>query len=133
MTDAREFPATLDALPEISAWAGAILRSAGVSEERVPAAEIAVVEAASNVARHAFGNAGGRLTVEAVTAADAVRLTLVDAGPPFDPVAAMPRTRQGDEQHGMGLSIIRDAATAIAYERREGRNRFTLVFARSGA
>ena len=53
-----------------------------------------------------------------------------DDGTPFDPTAVSPEKKEFDalDSGGMGLSLIAQSVSAMRYERKDGRNVFTLFF-----
>lgn len=57
-------------------------------------------------------------------------LRFSDDGTPFDPTAAEPKEKPFEEldEGGMGLNMIRQSASDMRYERKDGRNELTLVF-----
>jgi serine/threonine-protein kinase RsbW len=61
-----------------------------------------------------------------------VRLTVSDAGRPFDPRAAA-FDGPGPEGGGVGLALIADFSRIVAYARRAGRNRLVLEVRNEGA
>ena len=109
-----------------------ILAEWGLSADRRSLLELAVVEAATNVVRHAYGGRGGRIEMELVREGSAIALSVVDAGASFDPTG-VPPPRDPDPsdpstwpEGGMGLPIIRAACDELRYRSEGGRNRLTL-------
>ena len=109
-----------------------ILAEWGLSTERRSLLEVAVVEAATNVVRHAYGGRGGRVEVELTREGKAIALSVVDSGVSFDPTR-VPAPREPDPRDpstwpegGMGLPIIRAACDELLYRSEGGRNRLTL-------
>ena len=94
--------------------------------------ELALVEAATNVVRHAYGGRGGRVEVELTREGGAISLSVLDSGASFDPTR-VPPPRDPDPadpstwpEGGMGLPIIRAACDELRYRVEDGRNRLTL-------
>jgi anti-sigma regulatory factor (Ser/Thr protein kinase) len=60
-----------------------------------------------------------------------VTLQVVDEGDPFDPLQApapdFSAPLEDRPKGGLGLHLLRELADRVAYERRGGRNRLTLV------
>lgn len=60
-----------------------------------------------------------------------VRLTVIDDGRAFDPLAAPPPNLSTDVRErpigGLGLHMLREMADEIVYKRRDGTNRLTLT------
>jgi len=111
-----------------------ILAEWGLSTERRSLLEVAVVEAATNVVRHAYGGRGGRVEMELTREGNEIALSVVDSGTSFDPTT-VPPPREPDPKDpstwpegGMGLPIIRAACDELRYRSEGGRNRLTLHF-----
>jgi serine/threonine-protein kinase RsbW len=109
-----------------------VLAEWGLSEERRSLLELAVVEATTNVVRHAYGGRGGRVEVELVREGRTIALSVLDSGVSFDPTL-VPPPREPDPadpstwpEGGMGLPIIRAACDELRYHSEAGRNRLTL-------
>ena len=115
-----------------------VLAEWGLCEERRSLLELAVVEAATNVVRHAYGGRGGRVDVELAREGNAIDLSVVDSGASFDPTR-VPPPREPDPadpstwpEGGMGLPIIRASCDELRYRSEEGRNRLTLFLRLDG-
>ena len=109
-----------------------VLAEWGLPGERRALLELAVVEAATNVVRHAYGGRGGRLELELARDGNALAISVVDSGVPFDPTR-LPAPREPDPgdpstwpEGGMGLPIIRASCDDLRYRSEGGRNRLTL-------
>ncbi len=116
----------------LAAACHAVLAEWGVGEERRALLELAVVEAATNVVRHAYGGRGGRVEVELAREERTISLSILDTGVAFDPTR-VPPPREPDPRDpatwpegGMGLPIIRAACDELRYRSEDGRNRLTL-------
>ena len=109
-----------------------VLAEWGLASERRSLLELAVVEAATNVVRHAYGGLGGRVEVELAREGKAIALTVLDSGISFDPtLVPPPREPDPDDpttwpEGGMGLPIIRAACDELNYASGGGKNRLTL-------
>lgn len=96
---------------------------------RVPySARVIVEEMGTNIVKYAYADAEPHtIRVQVFVAAGGVTVTLEDDGKAFDPfeaplpdvVALMGKPGEG----GLGLSMVRKVCRAVAYERREGKNR----------
>ncbi len=106
------------------------LREARVGPRALYQSEIALEELFVNVVRHGVAGrpAGGAPVEVSVSVRDAqVVLAIEDDGPVFDPTA------RAEPQHpaslaeapvgGLGISLVRRAASGFEYQRRDGRNR----------
>ena len=109
-----------------------VLAEWGLPPDRRSLLELAVVEAATNVVRHAYGGRGGRVEVELAREGSGIALSVLDSGTSFDPTR-VPPPREPDPRDpstwpegGMGLPIIRAACDELLYRSENGRNRLTL-------
>lgn len=109
-----------------------VLAEWGLSSERRALLELAVVEAATNVVRHAYGGRGGRVELDLAREGAVLTLSVVDSGTAFDPTC-VPAPREPDPadpstwpEGGMGLPIIRAACDELRYLSEGGRNSLTL-------
>ena len=109
-----------------------VLDEWGLAPARRSLLELALVEAATNVVRHAYGGRGGRVEVELAREGSEISLSVVDSGISFDPTS-VPPPREPDPadpstwpEGGMGLPIIRAACDELRYRSEGGRNRLTL-------
>ncbi len=109
-----------------------VLAEWGLPTERRSLLELAVVEAATNVVRHAYRGCGGRVEVELTREGRAIALSVVDTGISFDPTRVPPpRDLDPDDpstwpEGGMGLPIIRAACDELRYSSDGARNELTL-------
>lgn len=92
--------------------------------------EFSFEELVSNVIRHGLaGEPPGThvVDVEVRVLDDAVELRIEDDGRAFDPVSTpelpLPTRVEDARIGGLGLRMVRAAASAMTYERRDGRNR----------
>ena len=98
--------------------------------------ELVFEEVVSNVVRHGARPDGRTaISVEVVLQDDAVRLTFLDDGGPFDPRQRPDPTPAPDLEHaetgGRGLLLIRSVCAGLEYVRTpEGRNRLTVSVSR---
>jgi serine/threonine-protein kinase RsbW len=115
-----------------SAWARALAEKACLSADRIYAIDLCVVEMVTNVVDHAYGERPGVIRLELELGSDSAVLTIIDDGPPFDPLAAPAPNKPGslDEAGvgGYGIHMVRATADACRYERRNGQNVFTAYF-----
>ena len=119
-------------LAAVRAFVAAAAAEAGVDREARDALVLATDEVCSNVIVHAYaGRAAGPLEVTVGADAGDVRVTVADAGPPFDPDAALAPDLQGEWAErsvgGLGWHLVRRLVDDVRYERAPGGNRVTLV------
>lgn len=95
--------------------------------------QVCAEEWLANVVLH---GGAGRADVEVVVGGD-MTLNVVDAGPRFDPTAAVSRVATGQLAEatvgGLGLGLMRQFCEDISYERAGEQNLVTFRFADSGA
>lgn len=112
----------------------AVLELWGVPETRRHALELALVEAMTNVARHAYADLPrGTFCVRMARSGGTLSAAIADRGRAFDPfaVASPPEPDPHDPstwpEGGFGLPLIRSAADEISYASRDGENVLTLT------
>lgn len=91
--------------------------------------ELAVVEAASNIMKHAYEDRpDGRIQIEASAYTDAVTIQMYYQGEFFDPGRADPPAFDGTKESGFGLYIIAQSVDHVSYTQDEqGRTCIHLV------
>lgn len=91
--------------------------------------ELAVVEAASNIIKHAYhGQENGRIQIKALAFSNRVEVQMFDNGNPFNPDTAKPPSFDGSVEGGFGLYIISQSVDEVQYTRdAQGRNCTRLV------
>ena len=127
----RTFPADRTAPREAAAWVR--IQPLGLSESRLSDIELCVDELVTNVVRYAWADdALHSVTLRIERTPSELEISLEDDGRPFDPrdaqIARAPRSLAEAAPGGRGLMLVRSIAAQIRYERRDGRNRVTLVF-----
>jgi anti-sigma regulatory factor (Ser/Thr protein kinase) len=131
----------IDGLEIARLQARQFLENNGVDEHTVAGVELVVEEAVTNTIR--YGYAGAPADAERLIELDVqvepreVHVLIVDDGQAFDPMDAdallLPETLDDAQVGGLGLLMIRNTASSMAYERRDGVNRFLVTVARRGA
>lgn len=113
------------------------LENNGVDEHALAGVELVLEEAATNVLRYGYKGlppAERWIEIDLQVDLDEVHVLLVDDGKPFDPLdegaVLLPDTLDDAQVGGLGLLMIRNTASRLAYERREGKNRLTMTIAR---
>ncbi len=125
-------------LRRMSRWFRDLAAEAGLEETRAADLELCLNELVANVIRHAYPETGPRrIRILAEAGAGGVALTLEDDGRPFDPTQEpepdRPPSLDRAGTGGWGLPIVRALAAEISYERRDGRNRVTIISGGAGA
>lgn len=115
------------------------LQNNAVDEHALAAVELVLEEAISNVIR--YGYAGREpaaeppvIEIDLQIDMDEVQVLIVDDAKAFDPLDSggvlLPETLDDAQVGGLGLLMIRNTASSMAYERRDGHNRLLLTIER---
>jgi anti-sigma regulatory factor (Ser/Thr protein kinase) len=139
MAETLVVQAEMAELERVRVWADAIGERLGLPQSTLFAIHLCFEEAVSNIVRHGFvphpGEAPPNKDVRLALAREdgAVTATIEDHGVAFDPLGvtdpAGPATLDEATVGGLGISLMRQFAQHLAYERRDGINRLTLRFA----
>ena len=111
-----------------------------VDEHTVAGVELVIEEAVTNTLRYGYEvTDADEHTIELdlqIEPAE-VRLLIVDDAKAFDPMDAdailLPETLDDAQVGGLGLLMIRNTTSRMAYERLDGRNRFLMSIPRHAA
>jgi len=111
------------------------LEGAAISPRAMFRLELVLEESLMNRVWHAFPQGGSHdIELQLSLQPDTLALCVEDEGIAFDPLQAPPRqtaaTLAETEPGGLGLLLTRRSALSCAYERRDGRNRFTAILSR---
>jgi anti-sigma regulatory factor (Ser/Thr protein kinase) len=126
----RVFEANLDRLEEVLAFIGHLASEVLRNEERRTDLLVAAEEAFTNVAKHAYDDAG---SVEVSVEVDgmAISLTFRDHGRPFDPLSVPPpdlgEAPEDRVVGGLGIHLMRNLVDDVRYFREAGTNVLVLV------
>jgi len=129
----KVFPARMDAFGEVSAFAAEVGAAAGLDHDVRLKLVLLLEELFTNTVAHGHGHDSAEpVRVAFGVAPGRVALTYEDTGPPHDPFAAIAAPDEGAPvEHrrvgGIGVLLVAAMARHVAYERREGRNRISLV------
>ncbi|TAL09747.1 MAG: ATP-binding protein [Porticoccaceae bacterium] len=114
---------------------GAILIRAGVGERPRFQAELVFEELVTNALRHGGLDRDHPVEVAVSLAPEHVMLVVSDRGRPFNPLEQPDPTRATTlaeaKAGGLGIILLRKAASSLAYERANGRNRVQVVIPRT--
>jgi len=136
-TVSLEVPAQLSVLRQVSAWLESHAITWGIPEAIWPRLDLCVNEIIANCVTHGGPEVqGGPLTLHLAIAAShdqtLVTLSVADSGRAFDPTSAAPRARAASladaTPGGLGLIMMRDSASRMAYRRTNGRNHIDVLF-----
>jgi anti-sigma regulatory factor (Ser/Thr protein kinase) len=129
----RHVPNRMAELRSLSEWAVGIARELGCPADRCFDIDLLLTEAVSNVIRHGYTDDGPHeIGIEITREPGALVVRIEDDARPFDPLqvkAPLPATLDEAGPGGRGIVLMRGAADAASYERRDGRNRLTARFA----
>lgn len=135
MTQAPEcscFPARLGALPQVLGYVRKMCDSSNMSPVAILRIELVIEELFTNSVRHGYGADSDALVwLQMIIAPGSLYLVYQDAAPAYDPLqhAAQLSVPVGNRPvGGLGIHLVRELATDIAYRRTEGRNILTLTF-----
>ncbi len=112
----------------------AYMRKLGVGDRAVYVVNLAFEEMATNIVKYGYDDKLEHLIEVSLEPVDgALRLTLVDDGHEFDPVAADEADTSSKlherEIGGLGIHLVRSMASSMRYERSGGRNRLEVIVA----
>jgi serine/threonine-protein kinase RsbW len=124
--------AGLGDLAAIRAFVGAACAAHGAPDEVGDALTLAADEVCTNIVRHGYAaHAPGPITLAVEAAGGALRLTIADTAPAFDPAAAaepdVAAPCDEREEGGLGWFLVRRVVDELRYERRGAANVVTLV------
>lgn len=124
---------SIAAADKASAWARALAEQMGLTEERIAALDLCIIELVSNVVEHSYRARAGEIRLELDLAPpEGAILTVIDEGPAFDPLSvpppAIPTSLDDATIGGYGIHLVRSTADACEYKRHQGRNVFTAWF-----
>jgi serine/threonine-protein kinase RsbW len=102
-------------------------------EDAIKELQLALVEAAANVIRHAYQGEADRPVLLVIEGeADRVTLTLYHEGPDFDVEAVPPPSFDGSRSGGFGIYLMKQLADEVHFFQEQGRCGVRLVKNRPG-
>lgn len=116
------------------------LQNNAVDEHALAAVELVLEEAVTNIIRYGYQGQPPRaeppvIEIDLQIDLDEIQVLIVDDARPFDPLDSggvlLPETLDDAQVGGLGLLMIRNTASSMAYERRDGQNRFSVTIARA--
>ncbi len=127
----KTFAASMETIPDIVGFVSETASTMGVHPKRVMHLELAVEEAAVNICSYAYEIPPGEVTIRISRETEVVRIELVDAGVPFDPLAAdapdIKSELENREVGGLGIFLIRRMLDEVHYSRSGDRNILSLA------
>jgi anti-sigma regulatory factor (Ser/Thr protein kinase) len=119
----------------LSAWLDGRIAALGLGQAPAYAVRLCLEEAVLNVVTHGTLAPGvdGNVRVWLDRKAEGVAAWIEDRGPAFDPLAVADAPAPGNLAEaplgGLGIRLIRQFASHVAYQREAGMNRLMLQFA----
>ena len=104
----------------------AFVEQAELSRDAAERLAIIVEEWVANLIDHGAPPQNSRIVLRLVRTGEAIRITVSDAGAPFDPRDATFEGPDLERGGGVGLELMRAWSRVVAYGRRGGRNRLVL-------
>jgi len=119
-------------LRPLSEWFRRFASDNGITGGRALDFELCLNELVTNVIHYAYADKGRHeIRVALEREGDELRATIEDDGGPFNPLEkeqpAIPLSLEDAGVGGWGIPIVRAFADDLSYERRDGRNRFTII------
>jgi len=119
-------------LRPLSEWFRGFTRENGVAHTQALDFELCLNELVTNVIHYAYEDRGKHeIRISLEWNGDELRATVEDDGRAFNPLEketpATPRSLEAAGVGGWGIPIIRALADDLSYERRDGRNQFTIT------
>ncbi len=124
--------ATLENIPAVTAFVDERLEALDCPMKAQTQIDIAIDELFSNIARYAYDPATGPATVRVDVDNDpmAVRITFIDQGRPYDPLAQTdPDVSLSAEERqigGLGIFMVKKSMDDVKYEYKDGQNILTI-------
>lgn len=119
-------------LKALSAFVEENALDAGLDKAQFKRIELALEEATINIIHHAYGGQGGKLELCCASVQGGLEFSLVDEGPPFNPLEApvleVITDIASQKIGGMGIHMIRGLTDELRYRREEEQNVLTLCF-----
>ena len=127
---------TVDAIAEnndkVIDFINGILAEAECSKKAIVQLDVAVEEIFVNIAHYAYapGSGKARIIVEVLKDSSAVRITFIDSGKPYDPLAKQdPDITLSSEERkigGLGIYIVKKSMDEVTYEYKDGCNNLSI-------
>ena len=134
MNDLNEMTveATLENIPAVTAFVDERLEAAGCPVKARTQIDVAIDELFSNIARYAYDPATGPATVRVDVDREplSVRVTFIDQGKPYDPLAKpdpdVTLSAQDRPIGGLGIFMVKKSMDDVRYEYKDGQNILTV-------
>lgn len=134
MESAKEISlaATVENLPLVNEFVEMLLAERMVSAKAQMQIELSVEEVFVNIANYAYGEAGGKATVQGkiLNEPAGLELVFIDGGQPYDPLSREePDLEQKMEDRaigGLGIYLVKKNMDEVHYAYQQGKNILTL-------
>lgn len=127
----RTVPAEVGQLELVTAFVDGCLEELACPPRAQMQIHIAIDELFSNIAYYAYPQGCGTVTVQVETEPDAVVLTFLDGGIPYDPLSrADPDTTLCAEDRpigGLGIYMVKKIMDGVSYSFQDGKNILRIV------
>jgi anti-sigma regulatory factor (Ser/Thr protein kinase) len=128
------FPNNLPALSHATEQAMAFLTQHGINGQAAYAINLAIEELATNILKYGYDDTAEHfIGLQAEVQPHKVVLVLEDDGHEFNPLQAPPPdlslSMDEREPGGLGICLVRQFSEHVNYERRDGKNRLTIMVA----
>ena len=133
MKHEKTMQASLESIPEITGWVDQLLTKAGCTVKARRQIDVALDEILSNIARYAYPDGEGSMTVEIDMDEETglLCLTFRDEGIPFDPLGKEePDVTLGVRERavgGLGIFLVKKMMDKVSY-RREGKEKILSLY-----
>ena len=133
MKHEKTMQASLESIPEITGWVDQLLTKAGCTVKARRQIDVALDEILSNIARYAYPEKEGSMTVEIDMDEETgmLSLTFRDEGIPFDPLGKEePDVTLGVRERavgGLGIFLVKKMMDKVSY-RREGKENILSLY-----
>ena len=133
MKHEKTMQASLESIPEITGWVDQLLTKAGCTVKARRQIDVALDEILSNIARYAYPEKEGSMTVEIDLDEETgmLSLTFRDEGIPFDPLGKEePDVTLGVRERavgGLGIFLVKKMMDEVIY-RREGKQNILRLY-----
>lgn len=122
---------SMGAISAATAWIRDRATEHGLGDENLFKLELCTEELVTNIVTYSYRDRTGEIRLELLLDLDTAALTLIDAGPPFDPstpaVPEIATSLQSARVGGLGIHLVQQFADEMRYERQDEHNRFTIA------
>ena len=135
-----EFEITIEAeinrIPDVSARLEEAMQAGGFRDEDILDTQLAVEEAITNVIMHGYKQKGGVIRIAGDVTDGTIEIRIEDSAPPFNPLSIPEPDLDADISErrigGLGIYLIRQVMTGLAYRHEAGKNILVMTKKRAG-